>query len=135
MDLGCLPVGGDALADLVRLQTAHGVEFVPGQTYLTAQHIGDSCGINGVEIETDRQTSRLGKTELKPSAKFTKNRSDNLDYFFSHILRAIINQILSTPSLPSHKKKSDFMWNHLISHEIHLACSHKFKHTKLNTHT
>lgn len=43
MDLGCLPICGYTLLDLLRFQTAHGVVFVPGQAHLRPQNLRKGC--------------------------------------------------------------------------------------------
>lgn len=43
MELGCLPICGYTLFDLLRLQTAHGVVFVPGEAHLRPQNLCEGC--------------------------------------------------------------------------------------------
>lgn len=43
MDTSCLPVSGDKFSDLLRLQTAHRVEFVSGEAHFGSKDLSQRC--------------------------------------------------------------------------------------------
>lgn len=76
MDLGCLPVGGYTLSDLLRLQTTHGVVLISREAYFRPQDLCQCC-------ERSRTRSVWGTpTSEHIVANCWMTKTKNLDMFY-----------------------------------------------------